>query len=165
MKSHLGENTHSLTSLNLLSWISLRICSLSHVTIPSKNSTWFEGEVITALAAMTCRRPAHQCPKWSKKSYTVQNSRYFSNVYTAQPTLWKLAQQFTYGKPLYLYIWVCNRLLVFHHRPGTHKPRFFTRAGTLSYQFFKASCWWPKHLIRAFWRLGKWHALFLHSFK
>lgn len=144
MKSHLGENTYSLTFLNLLTWISLRICSLSHVTMPSKNSAWLEGEVIAAPAAMTCRRPAHQWPKRSKKSYTLQNLRYLSKTYTAQPALWKLAQQFTYGESLYLYTWVSNKLLVFHHHPGTCKPRFCTIAGALSYQFCKTSWWWPK---------------------
>lgn len=147
MKSHLGENTYSLTSLNLLHWISLRICSFSHVRIPSKNSAWFEGEVITAPAAMTYRRPAHLHPKRSKKSYTVQNLRYLSNTLHSQ-----LCENWLNNSPmvsLYLYIWVCKKLLVFHHHPGTHKPRFCTRAGTLSYQFCKPSCWWSKHLILA----------------
>ena len=148
IKSLLGENTYSLTSSNLLSWISLRICSLSLVTIPSKNSAWFE-EVITAPAAMTYRRPAHLWPEWSKKSYPVQRLRYLSNIYTAQPALRKLAQQFTYGESLYFCIWVCNKLLVFHRLPGTHKPRLCTRVGTLSYQFCKAACWWPKCLMLA----------------
>lgn len=80
-------------------------------TIPRKNSVWFEGEVITGLAAVTSRRPAYQWPNWSKESCTVQSLRYLSTIYPAQPALQKLTQQFVYGESLYLYLRVCNKLL------------------------------------------------------
>lgn len=148
-----------------LSWISLRICSLSHVTTPSKSSAWFEGEVTTALAAMTHRRPAHQWPeKQSKKNYTVQNSNILPAI-TLHSQPWKNWLNNSPVVSLFICIYGCvTNYLFFHHHPGTHQPRLWTRAGTLAYQFCKAFCWWPKHLILALWRLGKWHDSFIYFY-